>query len=392
MDGGDDHFVGIVVRQQAAHQAGGVGVFLHTAFLKAVELFAGLAVQVFAVHHEKAFFNIGVVLEQGGRLEGGKRFAAARGVPDVAVATVLLDAVHDLLDRIDLVGPHHQELLFTGHEHHVAADCLTQGAFGKKSFGKAVEVGDLVVRLVRKLVDGQKALVLIEREVARVVVGEIPGVAAVADDEKLQKAQQRLGVTVAWVVFVVNDLLHGAARVDGERFELHLHAGHAVDQNQHVIAVVAVVSVDAQLVDHLKGVFAPVFDVDQGVVERCAVVTRKCVDAAQVAGACENVGCDDVFQQPFEFAIAQIDAIECLKFLTEVALQSGAVTNVGAVFVFEALQLADKAVFDVFLFDGVSGCDGRRAVSELGSGHVGLLRAGSARGCSNNPPRVASSF
>ena len=154
-----------------------------------------------------------------------------------------------------------------------------------------------------------------------------------------------------------------------------MHAGHPIDQNQHVITVVAVVRVDAQLVDHLKGVFAPVFDVDQGVVERRAVIAGEGVDAAQGAGGSENIGGDDVFKQAFEFAIAQIDAVERLKFLTEVALQSGAVTDVGAVCVFEALQLADKAVFDVFLFDGMSGCRGLRAVRELRSRHgVGVAR------------------
>ena len=36
------------------------------------------------------------------RQEGRESFAAARGVPDVAVAAVLVDAVHDLLDRVHL--------------------------------------------------------------------------------------------------------------------------------------------------------------------------------------------------------------------------------------------------------------------------------------------------
>ena len=46
-------------------------VFSSTQPLKAVEFFAGLAVQVLAVHHEQAFLHVRVVLEQGGRLEGG---------------------------------------------------------------------------------------------------------------------------------------------------------------------------------------------------------------------------------------------------------------------------------------------------------------------------------
>ena len=103
LDGGDDDLVGVVVGEQAAHEGGGVGVFLDAAFLEAVELLARLAVEVLAVHDEEAFVDVRVVLEQGGGLEGGERLAAAGGVPDVAVAAVLVDAVHDGLDGIDLI-------------------------------------------------------------------------------------------------------------------------------------------------------------------------------------------------------------------------------------------------------------------------------------------------
>ena len=42
--------------------------------------------------------------------------------------------------------------------------------------------------------------------------------------------------------------------------------GHAVDEQDDVVAVVAVVGVDAELVDDLEGVLAPVLDVDERVV------------------------------------------------------------------------------------------------------------------------------
>ena len=38
-----------------------------------------------------------------------------------------------------------------------------------------------------------------------------------------------------------------------------------VDEQHHIVAVVAVVGIDAQLVDHLESVLAPVLNVDQGV-------------------------------------------------------------------------------------------------------------------------------
>ena len=131
---------------------------------------------------------------------------------------------------------------------------------------------DLLVVLGGELIDGQKALVGVEAEMAAVVVGEIPGVAAVADDEKLHEAQQRPGVAIAGVVLVINNLLHGPARADAEGFQLDLHHRHAVDEQDDIVTLVAVVGVDAELVDDLERVFAPVLDVDQGVVQRRAVI------------------------------------------------------------------------------------------------------------------------
>jgi hypothetical protein len=52
----------------------------------------------------------------------------------------------------------------------------------------------------------------------------------------------------------------------------------------------AVVGADAELVDHLEAVLAPVLDVDQRVVERRAVVALEAVALAQVLGGGEHVG------------------------------------------------------------------------------------------------------
>lgn len=108
LDGGDDHLIGVVIGEQAAHQRFGVGVFLHAAFLKLVEFLAGLPVEVFAIHHEQTFVDVGVVFQQGRGFERGQRFAAAGGVPDVAIAAALVDAFDNRLDRIDLIRAHHQ--------------------------------------------------------------------------------------------------------------------------------------------------------------------------------------------------------------------------------------------------------------------------------------------
>ena len=70
-----------------------------------------------------------------------------------------------------------------------------------------------------------------------------------------------------------------------------------------VIAVVAVVSVDVQLIDHLKAVLAPVPDVDQGVVERRAVVALKAVALTQSVRGGEHVRSGDLLQQALKLGI-----------------------------------------------------------------------------------------
>ena len=216
LDGGDDHLVGVVVRQQAAHQGSGVGVFLHTAFLETVELLAGLAVEVLTIHHKHALVNVRVLLEQGGGLEGGERLAAAGGMPDEAVAVVFIDAAHQVLHGIHLVWPHHHQLLLACEENHVAAERAPQIALRQELLGEVVEMGDLLVVLTRKFINRQETLFSIEGEVAGVVVGKVVSAIAIAHGEQLHEAQQRARVAVAGIILVLDNLLHGPPWIDAE--------------------------------------------------------------------------------------------------------------------------------------------------------------------------------
>ena len=126
-----------------------------------------------------------------------------------------------------------------------------------------------------------------------------------------------------------------------------LDGGHAVDQQENVVAVVAVVGVDAQLADDLEAVLAPVLDVDERVVKRGAVVTGKAVHAAERAGGGEDVGGDDLVEKTLELAVCQLDAIKCLKFFAEVALKRGAVSDVGAVVELQFAKLLDEVFFEL---------------------------------------------
>ena len=81
-----------------------------------IKLFARLAVEVFAVHDEDAFNDVGVVFEESRGIEGGERLADVGGAPDGAVAAVVVNALHDVFHLIDLIRAHHEELLFAGDD------------------------------------------------------------------------------------------------------------------------------------------------------------------------------------------------------------------------------------------------------------------------------------
>lgn len=138
-------------------------------------------------------------------------------MPDVAVSAVLVDAVDDCLHGVDLIRTHHQEFLLARYEDHVLADHVSKCALGEELVCEVVEVGDLGVVLGRELVDRKVPFVRVEGEVPLVVVGKVPRVSAVADNEKLDEAQEGLGVSVTGIVLVVGNLLHRLSRADPKR-------------------------------------------------------------------------------------------------------------------------------------------------------------------------------
>jgi hypothetical protein len=69
---------------------------------------------------------------------------------------------------------------------------LAKRTLGEEVIGEVVEVGDLRIVLRCELVDGKEPLVRVEGEMPGVVVREVPGVRAVADDEELDEAEKRL--------------------------------------------------------------------------------------------------------------------------------------------------------------------------------------------------------
>jgi hypothetical protein len=181
-------------------------------------------------------------------------------------------------------------------------------------------MGDLLVVLARIFIDRQKALFGVEGEVASVIVDEVIGAIAIADHEQLHEAEQRAGVAVAGIILVLDNLLHGPSWIDAEALELDLHHRHAIDQQDDVVTVVAVLRIDAELIDHLKIVLAPILEVDQRIVQRRAIIAREGIEIAKDLGGSENVGRDDLVEQPGKLAIRQLDAVEGFELLSKITL------------------------------------------------------------------------
>ena len=96
--------------------------------------------------------------------------------------------------------------------------------------------------------------------------------------------------------------------------------------------MVAVVRVDAELVDDLEGVFAPVLDVDQGVVQRRAVIAGEAVDCCGgFLAAVKTSGVTISSSRRANSRIGEVDAVEGLELFPEVLLQRGAVGDVPAI-------------------------------------------------------------
>ena len=97
----------------------------------------------------------------------------------------------------------------------------------------------------------------------------------------------------------------------------------------------AVVRIDAELIDDLEGVLAPVLDVDEGVVERRTVVADERFPVAERPGGFVNVWCDNPVEESFELAIREFDTVQGFELFPEVCFKRGSIADVGAILVLE---------------------------------------------------------
>ena len=97
----------------------------------------------------------------------------------------------------------------------------------------------------------------------------------------------------------------------------------------------AVVRINAELIDDFEVVLAPVLDVDEGVVERRAVGADERFPAPEGACGFVHVGCDDFIEESLELTVCESDTIQSFELLPEVRFKRCPITDVRAVFVFE---------------------------------------------------------
>src|SRR4051794_4476583 len=95
----------------------------------------------------------------------------------------------------------------------------------------------------------------------------------------------------------------------------------------------AVVRVYAQLIDDLKSVLAPVLDVHEGVVERCAIVADERFSVSEGACGLIDIWGDDLVQETLELTVCECDPIQCFELILVVCLKRGSITDVGTILV-----------------------------------------------------------
>ena len=211
LNGRNDDMAVLVLKLFFEDRRAGVGVC--RALFKTVVFLHGLIVEVFAVHNKQNLVDIGQCRGETCGLEGGQRFAAPRGVPDVAAArdaAVFLiivcnfDAVENPLGCRNLIRAHDEKQILGG-ENAIARQNIENRMAGEKGLGKVDEVGNDAVVRVRPIGSKFKAVACfallagggagIPDGVKTRAVGIVFRVCAVGNDENLYIFKQpRTGI------------------------------------------------------------------------------------------------------------------------------------------------------------------------------------------------------
>ena len=194
-----------------------------------------LVVQVAAVDDEDDFADARQLSQVMGYFVGRQGLAGARRVPDVArmaaAVRVGIDGVADGFDGVDLVRPQHNERLPFAVEDGVLGNHAVRRRDRQDGLGKGKVFRHGLVMLIEP---GGKELLV---EVAFGSRGDVARIGSIGDDEHLER---RVNVAEGPFFEVLLNLVErfpiGMAAV----LELNLNHGHAVNQEGHIAAAVAV--------------------------------------------------------------------------------------------------------------------------------------------------------
>jgi len=76
-----------------------------------------------------------------------------------------------------------------------------------------------------------------------VIICKIISISLIANDKQLNKTEQGLHVAIAWIIFVIHDLLHGSPRTDIIGFQFDLNNRNTVDKQNNIVTMVAVIGI-----------------------------------------------------------------------------------------------------------------------------------------------------
>ena len=98
-------------------------------------------------------------------------------------------------------------------------------ALGQELFGKRIQASYFFVVFPCPLINRQELFLGIEIEMLKIVIGKIIGIRIVADNEQLHEAQQGIAISIAGIVLVIHNLLHGTAWTYIQSLQFHLYGG-----------------------------------------------------------------------------------------------------------------------------------------------------------------------
>lgn len=368
LNGRNDDTAVLILKLFFQDRRAGVGV--RRALFKAIVFLHGLIVEIFAVHDKQNLVDIGQCRGKPRGFEGGQRFAAPRGVPDVTAArdaAVFLiivcnfDAVENPLGRRNLIRTHDEKQIFGG-ENAIARQNVENCMAGEKGLGKVDEVGNDSIVRVRPIGSKFKAVAClaflagggagIPDGVKTRAVGIVFCVCAVGNDENLYILKQpRAGIE--GIALIAVDLIERLADGNAAALQLDVDEGEPVDEHGHVIAVVvlcAVIFGDYVLIGDLQTVVVNVLFVNQRDIFRTSVIAPQNLHIVLLhfAGLFRNavVGIGNALgKEPLPFAVGKAVVVQHFQLCAQVGDQLRLAMN-RLVLIALLCQKADKLRFE----------------------------------------------